>query len=274
MSGAIEKTLRILEFLTQRPQGASLSDIADSLNQSRSGCHRTLAELIGHGYVRQSRSGDYRLTTLMPSMGLNYLSKSGLVDIAQPILARMARTSGELVRLGIVDGERMTLVAKAQGENSGLLFDPDMGIDLQLSCSAAGHALLMTLTDDEAAELVIRQGFGRPRDFGPDAPTTLSALAEHLARHRQRGFVVLQNCYAPGMSSMAAPVQRRGEPATAAIVVAGPSVRMTEKRMLELGGALMSVAGELALLGGASPLLAAHSLGTWGNRGPAAGGRR
>lgn len=115
--------------------------------------------------------------------------------------------------------------------------------------------------------MVSRQGFGRPGDFGPAAPTTIKALLDMLAKHRRRGFCILQNCYAPGMSSMAAPVQRRGEPATAAIVVAGPSIRMTGQRMLELGGDLMSVAAELALLGGASPLLSARSKGTWGNRG-------
>lgn len=266
MSGAIEKTLGIIEYLSGHPQGVALGQIADALNQSRSGCHRTLGELIGHGYVQQNQSGEYRLTTLLPSLGLSYLSKSGLVDIAQPILRKAAEVSGELARLGIVDGARLTLVAKAQGANSGVLYDPDMGIDLRLSCSAAGHALLMTLGDEQAAELVVRQGFGRPEDHGPNAPVTLKALMRMLAGHRQRGFVMIRDCYAAGMSSMAAPVQRKGEAATATIIIAGPSIRMTERRMLELGGELLRLTAELALIGSASPLLQARNLGTWGNR--------
>lgn len=267
MSGAIDKTLGILEFLAARPQGAELSEIADSLNQSRSGCHRTLVELTRYGYVRQARKGDYRLTTKLPAMGLNYLSRSGIVDIAQPSLRRLADRTGELVRLAVLEGERLTLMAKAQGANSGLLYDPDMGIELQLSCSAAGHAWLMTISDEEAIKLVGRQGFGNPRDFGPNAPTTIPDLLAMLAEHRQRGFALIRDVYAPGMSSMSAPVQRRGEPATAFVVVAGPSIRMSTERMMGFGADMLATAGELALLANASPLLESRSGGTWGNLG-------
>ena len=65
---------------------------------------------------------------------------------------------------------------------------------------------------------------------------------------------------------MAAPVQRKGEKATGIIVVAGPSMRLTEKRMLEFGPELLRVAAELAAAGNASPLLNSANLGTWGNR--------
>src|SRR5690606_469382 len=115
-------TLDILEFLAARPEGADLATIATELNQSRSGCHRTLLELIGYGYVRQTQRGAYGLTTKLAAMGLNYFSKSGLVDIAQPLLQRLAVTTNELVRLAIVDGTRLTLVAKAQGANSGVTY--------------------------------------------------------------------------------------------------------------------------------------------------------
>ena len=48
-------------------------------------------------------------------MGLSFLSNTGIVDIAQPLLDRLAQASGELVRLSVVDGERLTWVARAAG---------------------------------------------------------------------------------------------------------------------------------------------------------------
>jgi IclR family transcriptional regulator, acetate operon repressor len=267
MSGALEKSLAILEYLTARPDGASLATISTDLNQLRSGCHRTLQELIGYGYVRpMPQRGDYALTTKLASMGLSYLSKSGVVDIAQPLIDALARTTEELVRLAIVDGERLTLVAKAQGSRSGLQYDPDMGIELNLSCSAAGHAWLMTLSEEQAIQAVTRQGMGDRAHFGPNAPTTIRALLKMLQAHRKRGYSIVRDTYAPGMSSMAAPVQRRGERATGVVIVAGPSVRWTETRMHQFGDDLMNVAGQLALSGHASPLLKSANLGTWGNR--------
>jgi IclR family acetate operon transcriptional repressor len=266
MSGSLEKSLAILEYLAGSPDGLGLAQIATDLNQSRSGCHRTLQELIRFGYVRQlPQRGDYALTTRLASMGLSFLSKSGVVDIAQPVIHRLAQATEELVRLAIVDGERLTLVAKAQGARAGLLYDPDMGIDLRLSCSAAGHAWLMTLPEDVAIEYVTRQGMGPPRHFGPNAPTSVRALLKLLDGHRKRRFSVIQDMYAPGMSSMAAPVQRPGEAATGVVVVAGPSSRLTLQRMQQFGPALVAAGEELAATGQASPLLKSANAGTWGN---------
>ena len=132
-----------------------------------------------------------------------------------------------MVRLAIVDGQRLTLVAKAQGARSGLLYDPDMGIELRLSCSAAGQAWLMTLSEEAALEAVTRQGFGEPAHFGPKAPTTFKSLLKMLQESRTRGFSLLRDVYAAGMSAMAAPVRRKGEQATGVVVIAGPSMRLT-----------------------------------------------
>lgn len=262
----MEKSLAILEYLVAYPDGATLGQIATELNQIRSGCHRTLRELIRYGYVRQlPRRGDYALTTKLASMGLSFLGKSGVVDIALPVIGRLAEATEELVRLAIVDGERLTLVAKVQGAKSGLLYDPDMGIDLRLSCSAAGQAWLMTLPEDVAIEYVTRQGIGNPRNYGPAAPTSIKALLKLLEEHAKRRYSIIQDTYAPGMSAMAAPVQRAGEPATGVIVIAGPTSRLTLKRMHDFGRALLAAADELAVTGNASPLLKSANVGTWGN---------
>ncbi|MDM0018711.1 IclR family transcriptional regulator [Variovorax saccharolyticus] len=266
MSGALEKSLDILEYLTDYPDGVALVQIATDLNQLRSGCHRALQELIRYGYVRQMpQRGDYALTTKMASMGLSFLSKSGVLDIAQPVIDRLAQATGELVRLAIVDGDRLTLVAKAQGAKSGLLYDPDMGIDLRLSCSAAGQAWLMTLPEDVAIEYVSRQGIGEPKDFGPNAPTSMKALLKLLDEHRKRRYSIIQDAYAPGMSSIAAPIKRANEPATGIVVIAGPSARLTLKRMQQFGPALLAAAEELVVAGNSSSLLKSANVGTWGN---------
>jgi IclR family acetate operon transcriptional repressor len=262
MTGTLARSLRILETLAVHPQGLPLAAVADDLELPRSACHRLLSELQRCGYVRQVREhGDYALTTKLASVGLGYLGASGIVDIAQPIIDRLAETTGELVRLALVDGDRLTFVAKAQGARFGLRYDPDMGIDVRLSCSAGGHAWLMTLTEERATELVARQGFGDPKAYGPRAPTTFKALMRVLEDDRLRGFSVMREMYAPGMSAMAAPVQRRNEPAIGVITVAGPLVRLTTQRMLQLGDAVLAAAGELALASTTSPLFSRRGRG-------------
>jgi IclR family acetate operon transcriptional repressor len=254
-AGTLERAFRILETLAQQPQGLALAAIADELALPRSACHRLLNDMVRCGYVRQvSARGDYALTTKLPAMGLSFLGGSGVVDIAQPIIDRLAEQSGELVRLALVDGDRLTFVAKAQGARFGLRYDPDMGIDVRLSCSAGGHAWLMTLSEERAAELVSLQGFGSPKEFGPKAPTTFKALWTLLEDDRKRGFSTIVEMYAPGMAAMAAPMRRRGQDAIGVITIAGPLMRLTPQRMDQLGHALMDAADELAMASASSPL--------------------
>jgi DNA-binding IclR family transcriptional regulator len=254
MTAQLERGLAVLEHLAARPEGAPLSDIAAAIGMPLSAAHRLLSELGKSGYVRQLRDqGDYGLTIKLVALGLGYLGTSGVVDVAQPSLDRLAVETGELVRLAIIDGEDLVFVAKAQGATRGLRYDPDMGLSVRLSCSSAGHAWLSTLDDEEALRLVARQGFGSPGAYGPKAPTTLKALLAFVHAARKRGYATINEVFAPAMSAMAAPVVVRGA-AIGVVTIAGPAVRLDETRMNRLGGALIETARELAGLSTASSL--------------------
>jgi IclR family transcriptional regulator, acetate operon repressor len=254
MNGVLERTLGILELLAQHGEGLELATIADRTGIPRSGVHRLLTDLVRLGYVRQARShGDYMLTTKLVSMGLSYLSNSGIVDIAQPLLNQLAEVSGELARLSVVDGERLTWVARAQGARQGLRYDPDMGSDARLSCSSSGWAFLSTLDDDAALALVARQGIGAPEDFGPNAPHSLQAVLAAVHETRARGYAITVDTYSLGMSAVSAPVRFAGQPAIGVLTIAGPTVRLTQERMQALAPELVTVAQQLAAASGAAP---------------------
>lgn len=254
MSGVLERTLGILELLARQGSGMELAALADQLNIPRSAVHRLLTDLARCGYVRQARDhGEYMLTTKLVSMGLSFLSNTGIVDIAQPLLDRLAELSGELVRLGVVDGSRLTWVARAQGARQGLRYDPDMGSDAQLSCSASGLAWMAALSDDEALGLVAQQGLGSAQDFGPNAPHSLQAVMDAVRATRERGYAVTVETYTPGLNAMGAVVRLSGQPPLGVITIAGPTVRFTEARMSALGEELVSFAAQMAAASGASP---------------------
>ena len=254
MSSLLERGIKVLEFLAGHPQGMALSVIASHADMPLSATHRLLAELVRIGYVRQLRGqGDYVLTIRLASLGLAYLSASGMVDVAQPTLDALAETSRELVRLAIVDGDDLVFVAKAQGATRGLRYDPDMGLSVRLSCSAAGHAWLSTMTDDEALARVAKQGLGSPQDHGPSAPTTISAVMGFVRATRRRGYAMISDMFAPAMASLAAPVVCRGT-TLGVVTIAGPMVRLTEDRMAALSDALRHAAEEVAGLSASSML--------------------
>lgn len=257
MSGVMERTLAILERLAADVGGVPIAVLADELGMPRSAAHRLLGELADHGYVRQSRKrGDYVLTTKLVSLGLNYLKHSGVVDLCQPVLDRLAESSGELVRLGVVDVDHLTWVALSQGARSGLRYDPDMGIDAQLSCTASGFAWLSTLEEDDAIALVARQGIGRPERFGPNAPTSMNAVMKAVRQAGKQGFAIASESYARGLSAISAPIVRTGAGmgAVGVIAISGPSARLTDQKMRGLVPDLLAAAADIAAASKASPL--------------------
>jgi DNA-binding IclR family transcriptional regulator len=135
-----------------------------------------------------------------------------------------------------------------------LRYDPDMGTNARLSCTATGHAWMLTMTDEQALALVSKQGFGSPKEYGPNAPTTIKALLAFLHAGRERGYSMINEVFARGMTAMAAPIRRRDAPAIGVISIAGPLARLSEKRMRELAPALLASATELAATSSGSAL--------------------
>lgn len=255
MSAILERSFKILEHLAAHPEGSSLSSLAARMDMPLSATHRLLTELVRCGYVRQDQShGAYGLTIKLVSLGLSFLSNSGIVDVAQPLLDALAADAGELVRLAVVDGDELVFVAKAQGATKGLRYDPDMGLSVTLSCSAAGHAWLSTMTDEAALALVAKQGFGQPADFGPKAPTTVKALTSYLRAARKRGFSMINEVFAPAMTAMAAPARGPRGDVVGVVTIAGPLVRLNDERMVALGPRLLEAADEVARASGASAM--------------------
>ncbi len=166
MAGSqIERAFSLVESLTGEPQGLPLQTLAERLDIPKSAAHRMLTELVRLGYVRQNRENSrYQLSAKLVALGFRYLASNG-ADIIQPILDRLAQDSGELVRLGVIDGARQTWIAKSQGARSGLRYDPDMGRDAPLFYTASGHAWLASLDDEQALQMVLRQGIADPEQF-------------------------------------------------------------------------------------------------------------
>jgi IclR family transcriptional regulator, acetate operon repressor len=256
MSGVMERTFAILELLTRNPDGMQVSAIAADLDMPASAAHRLLKELSQYGYVRQVRSqGDYALTIKLAAMGLSFLAKTGVSDVGQPILDRLAAQTGELVRLSVVDYPDLVWVGVAQGATTGLRYDPgrEQGVVVHLASSAGGRAWLSALSDEEALELVAAQGVAPPFEGGPDVIHTIAEVLEVLAQTRARGYSVAVNSYLAGMAAMAVPVYRPdGGAPIGCVSIAGPAVRMDPARMESLKQPLLEAAAEIGDAAGAS----------------------
>lgn len=253
-----DRAISIIELLARQPEGMAMSDIAQQLDIPRTATHRLLNDLREMGYVRQEREGGhYLLTVKMVALALSYLSASGITDLAQPLLDRLAAATGELARLAVVNGDDLVWVAKAQGARSGLRYDPDAGMTAYLPASATGLAWLACLDDVRVVQLCERQGVPPPRELGPNAPATLSDVLARVARTRAQGYGIAVDTYEKGTSAVAAAIRhpRTGEP-VGTVSIAGPSARLTEARLREIAPQVQACARELGIASAGSPVFA------------------
>lgn len=247
---ATRRSLEILELLAQSPDGLALGEVGTRLKIPKSVAHRLLALLGDCGFVRQdSGSGRYALTLKLTLLGLRHLAGSGLNDLTQPILDRLAAATGELVRLAIVEGEGMVWVAKAQGARFGLKYDPDTGYDVVLHATATGKAWLSTLDEGEALRIVAATRFKTPARFGPNAVRTVKEFRRALAETRARGYGVAIEEGEPGTAAVAVPVRvGAGMVTVATLSAAGPVTRFTAERRAVLARQLLAAAQEMAAI--------------------------
>lgn len=259
---ATKRSFDILELLAASPRGLGLTEIGDALQIPKSVTHRLLAQLTELGFVCQDMASTrYGLTLKLTLLGLRHYAGTGLGDIAQPILDRLASETGELARLAIVEGEGMVWVAKAQGARYGLRYDPDTGQHVVLHATATGKAWLATLPESEAIRIVAATGFKKPSRFGPNVIRDIEALRAVLRETRERKYGVATEEGEPGTAAVAVAVRGSADPQAAVVAtlsLAGPVTRFVPERQRDFARILATAAAELS---GIWPLRS--SLGIW-----------
>jgi DNA-binding IclR family transcriptional regulator len=249
-SGSLARGLAILERLVGETDGVALARIAEDLDLAKSAAHRVLAALSDAGYVHQlPDSGRYALTLRLPGLGLRHLAGATIHQLAMPLLTRVAEQSGQLVRLGLADGDNLVWVAKAQGARTGLRYDPDHGSEIPLALSASGHTWLSRLPEDVAMRLAATNHTDQRHPLGHNAPKDLLEVMDRVRAARERGWAIVRDSAEEGISAIAAPlVSPSRDYALGVVSIAGPTMQLTDERVQELVPSLLDLAAELSEL--------------------------
>jgi len=247
-----ERCLSIIQLLAENAAEMPLGDIAERLELPKSGAHRLLTTLVDQGWVmKDPQTSFYRLTMRLAVLGQRFYVATGIPDICQPLLDRLAREARDFVRMAVVDSESLVWVAHAQGASGGLMYQPSQSMaTVPLYATASGKAWLSTLRPDDAVQMVIKNGgFERADEYGPNVVQSIDALVRELKATTKRGYGLALNEAEPGVSTVAVAI-RSGDDRSAVgtVSVAGPSVRMTETHLHELAPRVIEVASELSAL--------------------------
>lgn len=221
---AVQRTFSVLEFLAlDSSRSATLSELAQGIDAPKSSLVSLLAGMCNAGYVSKDARGLYRLGARMFSLGLRILSSLDLATIARPVLERLTEETGESALLGAIGpaGDQAIYIDKVESQ-SPLRYTISLGAQRELYCSAAGKLLLAHLSKRKQAAYLDSHELTA---FTTSTITSRVELCRELEQIRRQGYALTAGERVAGADAIAAPVWH-GSDVLAAVVLAGPSVRM------------------------------------------------
>ncbi len=248
---SLTRGLSILECLATAEGGLTLTDVAQRVTLAPSTAHRLLATLEKMGYVYQAGDlGRWYIGLQAFTVGSSFLASRDFIAQSHPYMRRLMEQSGETANLGILDGTEAVFVDQVQCREM-MRTIVKLGSRVPLHASGVGKAIFASLSDEQIDAILKVKGLPRITNNTITAPETMWQTVRVI---RQRGWSFDDEEHALGTRCVAAPVYDEHAEPLGAISLAGPSSRLPDARIKQLGALVAHTAEELThRLGGRWP---------------------
>ena len=226
LNSSIDKTLSILEFVSQIEKGVSLSGIVKSVGIPKTTAFRILEVLVAREYgAWNSESGKYTIGIKTLEVGLSGLMGQDIVEVSIPYLQELSASVGETSFLAVYNSGDVVYLYKAEGPQS-ILTTATLGSRRPAYCTALGKVILANLPVEESDRI-----FEKPLDKVTEKTIVdRIRLHEEFANIRLNGYGVDDESIESGLYCLAAPVYNFTGNVIASISVSGPVKRMSADR--------------------------------------------
>jgi IclR family KDG regulon transcriptional repressor len=249
----VEVMLSLAGDETLASGGLGVTRIAELLGREKSQVSRSLKALSEYGLVERNPDSTYRLGWRLYALA-QLAGERRLLDLAAPMMRRIAVTLGERVHLSVAQGvDSLTVLSESPGrvvEAVGWA-----GRVTPAYCTSAGRALLLDMTAADIARLFAAVEFVA---HGPRTVRTADELIERVEEARAQGHVVVDEEFAPDLIGVAVPIRDAKGRIIASLNISAPRFRFLE-RVEEAATVLAAGAAELSAQLGAPPAPAADA---------------
>ncbi len=224
---AIERAVDVLTLFGEADDRTlGVTEIAASLALSKAVVHRILSSFRAKGFVEMDENSHrYQLGPAVLRLGLTYLDRIDVRDVARPVLERLSTQTQETATLSVRTGlSRVYLDQVTPNRDAKMVVQ--LGHSVPLHAGASSKAMLAFLRADEVAAYVEEAGLVRLTD---ETITSVKALHEELATIRTRGYATSTGERMSGAASVAAPVFGHDGKVAAAMSVSGPLERFRDR---------------------------------------------
>jgi DNA-binding IclR family transcriptional regulator len=241
LNSGIDKTLSVLEFISQNSRGVSLADIVKSVGIPKTTAFRILEILLAREYVTWNQENEkYAIGLKTLEIGLSGLVGQDIVEISIPYLQELSATVGETSFLAVYNSSDVVYLYKAEGTQS-ILTTATLGSRRPAYCTALGKAILANLPIEESDRI-----FEKPLErLTEKTVVERIRLHEEFADIRLSGYAVDDEGIEHGLYCLAVPIYNYTGRVVAAISISGPVKRVSENRQ-QIIDELQSIGGTIS----------------------------
>lgn len=219
-------TFAILEELKRR-NGATVTELTDAFDLSKSSIHNYLNTLHRDGYVVKS-DNTYYVGLRLFDLGGHARHRERIYEIARDEVTALAEETGELTNLLVEEHGKGVYLHRAHGEDA-VKTDSYIGQRVYLHNTALGKAILAHLPQDRIIEIIDQHGMPATTE---NTITEKKELFSHLERIRETGVAFDDEARVDGLRCVAVPIINN-DTVEGAISVSGPTSRFQEQRFRE-----------------------------------------
>lgn len=135
--------LKLIDLLSNYPNGCPLAQLAELAQLNKSTVHRLLQGLQQEGFVQPATTtGSYRLTTKCLSIGHKMFSSMNIIHLAAPYLEQLNLKTGETVNFSMRENDLAIMIYKLEPTTGMLQTRAYIGQRMPLFCSGMGKLYL------------------------------------------------------------------------------------------------------------------------------------
>lgn len=240
---SVERTLSILEVLSDYENGLGITEISEKVNLHKSTVHRLLNTLMIKDYVEQDEDTNrYKLTLKLFELGSKKVENMNIANVARPLLQELMEKTNEVIHLVVREGTEIVYIAKVESQNPIRMYSR-IGKRSPVYCTAVGKAMLSHMTDDEVNFIWDNSNIEKLTE---NTVVDFNKFKENLNIIKQQGYSIDEQENEIGIRCIASPILDYSGQVCGAISISGSIISFKEEKISEFSKLITEYANEIS----------------------------
>jgi len=240
---SVERTLAILEVLSEHSEGLGVTGISEKVGLHKSTVYRLLATLIAKDYVTQdAETNKYKITFKLYELGNKRIEKLDILRASKPYTKKLMESVNEVVHLVVREGNKIVYIDKVEANNT-IRMTSSIGKRSPMYCTSVGKAMLAFLPAQEVEEV---WNNNRVEKRTINTVTDFQEFKKELENCREKGYAVDNEENEIGVKCIGAPIFNRFGQIEGAISISAPAIRVTEEKVAVMAQEVMMYAMQIS----------------------------